>query len=92
MYSHGIAVCQTNRPPIFELIQPLQSFLETFTQELTEQKFVPAFRDELKRFLSTIENLQKSEASLQQIAVGVDRLREVFAPAGTKLLEGAKDL
>lgn len=75
-----------------ELLQPLQSFLEAFTQELTEQKFVPAFRDELKRLMGALEALQASEDSLQQIARGVDRLREVFAPAGTRLLEGAKDL
>ncbi|RPH95877.1 hypothetical protein EHM69_02985 [candidate division KSB1 bacterium] len=75
-----------------ELIEPLQSFLESFTQELTEQKFVPAFRDELKRLLASLENLQQSEDTLQQIARGVDRLREVFAPAGTRLLESVKDL
>jgi hypothetical protein len=75
-----------------ELVQPLQSFLETFTQELTEQKFVPALRDELKRLIASLEGLQQSEDTLQQIARGVDRLREVFAPAGTRLLEGVKDL
>jgi hypothetical protein len=75
-----------------ELIEPLQSFLESFTQELTEQQFIPAFRDELKRLLSTLENLQESENALQQIARGVDRLREVFAPAGNRLLESVKDL
>lgn len=75
-----------------ELIEPLQNFLEAFTQELTEQKFVPAFRDELKRLLGALESLQQSEDSLQQIARGVERLREVFAPAGTRLLENVKDL
>lgn len=75
-----------------ELIEPLQSFLETITQELTEQKFVPALRDELKRLVATLENLQQSEDTLQKIARGVERLREVFAPAGTRLLEGVKDL
>jgi hypothetical protein len=75
-----------------ELIEPLQSFLETFTQELTEQKFVPAFRDELKRLLGALENLQQSEESLQQIARGVERLREAFAPAGSRLIESVKDI
>lgn len=78
--------------PLHELVEPLQSFLQSFTQELTEQQFIPAFRDELRRLVSTIDNLQHSEESLQQIARGVDRLREVFAPAGTRLLEGVKDL
>jgi translation initiation factor 2B subunit (eIF-2B alpha/beta/delta family) len=75
-----------------ELLEPLQNFLETFAQELTEQQFVPALRDELKRLLAALDSLQKSEDTLQQIARGVDRLREVFAPAGTRLLESAKDL
>jgi hypothetical protein len=75
-----------------ELIEPLQSFLETFTQELTEQKFVPAFRDELKRLLGALENLQQSEESLQQIARGVERLREAFAPAGSRLIESVRDI
>jgi hypothetical protein len=75
-----------------ELIEPLQSFLETFTQELTEQKFVPAFRDELKKLLGALENLQQSEESLQQIAHGVERLREAFAPAGSRLIESVKDI
>jgi len=75
-----------------ELIEPLQSFLETFTQELTEQKFVPAFRDELKRLLGALENLQQSEDSLQQIARGVEHLREAFAPAGSRLIESVKDI
>jgi translation initiation factor 2B subunit (eIF-2B alpha/beta/delta family) len=79
----------TNHP---ELLEPLQSFLESFTQELTEQQFVPALRDELKRLLSALDSLQRSEDTLQQIARGVDRLREVFAPAGTRLLESAKDI
>ncbi len=78
--------------PLHELVEPLQSFLQSFTQELTEQQFIPAFRDELRRLVSAIDNLQHSEESLQQIARGVDRLREVFAPAGTRLLEGVKDL
>ncbi len=78
--------------PLHELVEPLQSFLQSFTQELTEQQFIPAFRDELRRLVSTIDNLQHSEETLQQIARGVDRLREVFAPAGTRLLEGVKDL
>ena len=78
--------------PLHELVEPLQSFLQTFTQELTEQQFIPAFRDELRRLVAAIDNLQQSEDTLQQIARGVDRLREVFAPAGTRLLEGVKDL
>src|SRR5512142_1796840 len=78
--------------PPSELLEPLQAFLQTFTQELTEQQFVPAFREELRRLVAAIENLQQSEESLQQIARGVDRLREVFAPAGTRMLENVKDL
>ena len=78
--------------PLQDLVEPLQSFLQTFTQELTEQQFIPAFRDELRRLVTAIDNLQQSEDTLQQIARGVDRLREVFAPAGTRLLEGVKDL
>jgi hypothetical protein len=75
-----------------ELVEPLRGFLETITQELTEQKFVPAVREELKRLLVAIDNLQNSENTLQQIAHGVERLREVFAPAGTRLLEGVKEI
>jgi hypothetical protein len=82
----------TKQTTHLELVEPLQSFLENLTQELTEQKFVPAMRDELKRLLTALESLQQSEDSLQQIARGVERLREVFAPAGTRLLEGVKDL
>lgn len=77
--------------PPSELLEPLQTFLQSFTQELTEQQFVPAFREELRRVIAAIDNLQQSEESLQQIARGVERLREVFAPAGTRLLEGVKD-
>ncbi|MBI5060090.1 hypothetical protein HZB60_09970 [candidate division KSB1 bacterium] len=75
-----------------ELVEPLQNFLENLSQELTEQKFIPAFRDELARLIGAIDNLQRSEETLQQIARGVDRLREVFGPAGTRLLEGVKEL
>jgi len=78
--------------PLHELVEPLQTFLQTFTQELTEQQFIPAFRDELRRLVTATDNLQHAEESLQQIARGVDRLREVFAPAGTQLLEGVKNL
>ncbi|MFZ5433031.1 MAG: hypothetical protein ACOZB3_04575 [Calditrichota bacterium] len=75
-----------------DLIEPLREFLESFTQELTEQKFVPAFRDELKRLLGALESVQQSEETLQEIARGVENLREVFTPAGARLLESAKDL
>jgi hypothetical protein len=75
-----------------ELVEPLRSFLESFSQELTEQKFVPAFRDELKKLLASLDRLQQTEETLQQVSEGVERLREVFAPAGTKLLDGARDL
>lgn len=78
--------------PHLELVEPLQSFLENLTQELTEQKFIPAFREELQRMISAVDNLQQSEATLQQIAGGVDRLREVFGPAGSRLSEGVRDL
>lgn len=78
--------------PHLELIEPLQSFLENLTQELTEQKFIPAFRDELQRMITAVDNLQQSEDTLQQIARGVERLRDVFGPAGTRLSEGVRDL
>lgn len=75
-----------------DLIEPLREFLESFTQELTEQQFIPAFREELRRLLSALERIQESGDTLQQIATGVDRLREVFAPSGTRMLEGVKEL
>ena len=75
-----------------ELIEPLREFLQTFTQELTEQQFIPAFRDELRRLLTAFERIQESGDTLQQIATGVDRLREVFTPSGTRVLEGVKEL
>ncbi len=78
--------------PHQEVIEPLRQFLETLTQELTEHKFIPAFRDELRTLISALENLQHSEESLQQISRGVDRLRELFAPASTRLHEGVKEL
>ncbi len=75
-----------------ELIEPLQSFLESLAQDLTEHKFVPALQGELQKLQGALEGLEQAESTLQQIARGVDRLREVFAPAGTRLLEGVKDV
>ncbi|MBU0691921.1 hypothetical protein KKH18_08910, partial [bacterium] len=75
-----------------DLIEPLREFLESFTQELTEQQFIPAFREELRRLLAALERIQESGDTLQQIATGVDKLREVFAPSGTRMLEGVKEL
>ncbi|MBU0507472.1 hypothetical protein KKH27_01365 [bacterium] len=83
----------SSRPePPSEIVEPLRRFLETFTQELTEQQFIPAFRDELKRLLNSLDGLQRSETVLQQIAQSVVQLQEVFTPAGTRLLEGAREL
>ncbi len=78
--------------PGAELVEPLRQFLESFTQELTEQQFIPAFRGELGKLAEGLDNIQQSGETLQQIARGVDRLRDVFAPAGTRMLEGVKDL
>ncbi|MCB9367266.1 MAG: hypothetical protein H6508_08815 [Calditrichaeota bacterium] len=78
--------------PGTELVEPLRQFLESFTQELTEQQFIPAFRGELGKLAEGLDNIQQSGETLQQIARGVDRLRDVFAPAGTRMLEGVKDL
>lgn len=78
--------------PAAELVEPLRQFLESFTQELTEQQFIPAFRGELGKLAEGLDNIQQSGETLQQIARGVDRLRDVFAPAGTRMLEGVKDL
>lgn len=78
--------------PGAELVEPLRQFLETFTQELTEQQFIPAFRGELGKLAEGLDNIQQSGETLQQIAKGVDRLREVFAPAGTRMLEGVKEI
>lgn len=75
-----------------ELVEPLRNFLESFTQELTEQQFIPAFRDELGKLAQAFENIQQAGDTLQQVARGVDRLRDVFAPAGTRMLEGVKEL
>lgn len=75
-----------------EIVEPLRQFLEKFSQELTEQQFIPAFRDELKRLLGAVDGLQRSETALQQIAQSVEQLKDVFTPAGTRLLEGAKEL
>lgn len=78
--------------PGAELVEPLRQFLESFTQELTEQQFIPAFRGELGKLAEGLDNIQQSGETLQQIAKGVERLREVFAPAGTRMLEGVKDI
>ncbi|MCC6476269.1 hypothetical protein IT157_04365 [bacterium] len=75
-----------------ELVEPLRNFLESFTQELTEQQFIPAFRDELGKLAQAFENIQQAGDTLQQVARGVDRLRDVFAPAGTRMLDGVKEL
>lgn len=81
---------KSGTPP--ELIEALQSFLESFTQDLTEQQFIPAFREELGRLVQTLDNLQQSEETLQQIAGGVERLRDLFAPAGKQMLDGVRNL
>ncbi|MCB1058973.1 MAG: hypothetical protein KDB65_01965 [Calditrichaeota bacterium] len=78
--------------PGAELVEPLRQFLESFTQELTEQQFIPAFRGELGKLAEGLDNIQQSGETLQQIARGVDRLRDVFAPAGTRMLEGVKEI
>ncbi len=78
--------------PGAELVEPLRQFLENFTQELTEQQFIPAFRGELGKLAEGLDNIQQSGETLQQIARGVDRLRDVFAPAGTRMLEGVKEI
>ncbi len=78
--------------PGAELVEPLRQFLETFTQDLTEQQFIPAFREELGKLAEGLDNIQQSGETLQQIAKGVDRLRDVFAPAGTRMLEGVKEI
>ncbi len=78
--------------PGAELVEPLRQFLESFTQELTEQQFIPAFREQLGKLSEGLDNIQQSGESLQQIARGVDRLKEVFAPAGTRMLEGVKEI
>ena len=78
--------------PGAELVEPLRQFLESFTQDLTEQQFIPAFREELGKLAEGLDNIQQSGETLQQIAKGVDRLRDVFAPAGTRMLEGVKEI
>jgi DNA repair exonuclease SbcCD ATPase subunit len=78
--------------PGADLVEPLRQFLESFTQELTEQQFIPAFRGELGKLAEGLDNIQQSGETLQQIARGVDRLRDVFAPAGTRMLEGVKEI
>ncbi|MBK6764969.1 MAG: hypothetical protein IPG71_01300 [bacterium] len=78
--------------PGAELVEPLRQFLENFTQELTEQQFIPAFRGELGKLAEGLDNIQQSGETLQQIARGVDRLKEVFAPAGTRMLESVKEI
>lgn len=78
--------------PGAELVEPLRQFLESFTQELTEQQFIPAFRGELGKLAEGLDNIQQSGETLQQIARGVERLRDVFAPAGTRMLEGVKEI
>jgi len=75
-----------------ELVEPLREFLESFTQELTEQQFIPAFREEVRLLLAATDRIQESGDTLQQIAAGVERMREVFAPSGTRMLEGVKEL
>jgi len=79
-------------PENAELLEPLKEFLETLSDELTQQKFIPAFRQEIASLRSAFEDLSQSQQTLEQLAHGVDRLREVFAPAGTRLLASVKDL
>ncbi len=79
-------------PETSELLEPLKEFLETLSDELTQQKFIPAFRQEIASLRSAFEDLSQSQQTLEQLAHGVDRLREVFAPAGTRLLASVKDL
>lgn len=79
-------------PETAELLEPLKEFLETLSDELTQQKFIPAFRQEIASLRSAFEDLSQSQQTLEQLAHGVDRLREVFAPAGTRLLASVKDL
>lgn len=79
-------------PETKELLEPLRAFLETFTDELAQQKFIPAFQKEIAQVRGAFEDLSRSQETLEQIARGVDRLREVFAPAGTRLLEHVKEL
>jgi len=81
-----------SEPETKELLEPLRAFLETFSDELAQQKFIPAFREEISQLRGAFEDLTRSQETLEQIAHGVDRLREVFAPAGTRLLERVKDL
>jgi len=78
--------------PGSELVEPLRQFLESFTQELTEQQFIPAFKEQLGKLAEGLDGIQQSGDTLQQIARGVDRLKEVFAPAGTRMLESVREI
>ncbi len=78
-------------PETHELLEPLRAFLESLTDDLTQEKFLPAFREEIAEVRQSFESLSQSQETLEQISRGVDRLRDVFAPAGTRLLSGVKD-
>ncbi|MFH1011250.1 MAG: hypothetical protein V1784_08450 [bacterium] len=79
-------------PETHELLEPLREFLETLSEELTSQKFIPAFREEIAELRKVFEDLSQSQETLERIAHGVERLRDVFAPAGTRLLTNVKDM
>ena len=78
-------------PETHELLEPLRTFLESLTDDLTQEKFLPAFREEIAEVRQSFESLSQSQETLEQISRGVDRLRDIFAPAGTRLLSGVKD-
>jgi predicted DNA-binding protein len=79
-------------PETHELLEPLRAFLETLSEELTEQKFLPALRGEIGHLREVFDNLSQSQETLERIAHGVERLRDVFAPAGTRLLTSVKEM
>ncbi len=81
----------TKDPETHELLEPLRAFLESLTDDLTQEKFLPAFREEIAEVRQAFESLSQSQETLEQISRGIDRLRDVFAPAGTRLLSGVKD-
>ncbi|MBU1708186.1 hypothetical protein KKB28_09790, partial [bacterium] len=64
----------TKDPETHELLEPLRAFLESLTDDLTQEKFLPAFREEIAEVRQAFESLSQSQETLEQISHGIDRL------------------